>query len=298
MLNGNDNTISQTTTMETKLNSVADGNRKDSPVFILSPAPRSGTNYLAHILLLNPDFQLPNLLWEDYMLMYSHLLEQYTSQTSKRWSKKIRENDDYQKSLLEHLGGGILSFLYKQVENNKRLLCKTPRAHNISNFFLLFPQAKLLILIRDGRDVVESAVRTWPKRILAFERSAYTWARGARQVIEFMQGSGRDLRGKSWKIIKYEDLIQNPETILINLLDFLDIHADTFDMAQFKKMPLWGSSIYHGPKSEVHWEPVDKPRDFKPIGKWGNWDYWHKSTFKMIAGQELVRLGYVYSNDW
>lgn len=141
------------------------------PVFILAPVHRSGTNYLTYILLLHPNFQLPNLIWEDHVLMRSQLLAKYASQTSmsKGWAKEIRGDEDYSKSLLKHLGGGILSFLYEHIGKERRLLCKTPRGYHVGNFLRLFPNAKLLVLIRDGRDVVSSMVKIGRHRFVAFE---------------------------------------------------------------------------------------------------------------------------------
>src|SRR5450759_498432 len=93
------------------------------PVFILSPAHRSGTNYLSLILLQHPTFQLPELIWEDYVLTHSQLLAKYASQTSmsKGWAEQIRGDEDYSNSLLKHLGGGILSFLYEHIGKDRRL---------------------------------------------------------------------------------------------------------------------------------------------------------------------------------
>lgn len=269
-----------------------------SPVFILSPAPRCGTNYLAHILLLHTVFQLPTLLWEDHVLAYSQLLEEYARKTSTRWERQIRNDEAYRKDLLRHLGGGILSFLYEHIGEDRRLLCKTPGAHNINTFFLLFPQAKLLILIRDGRDVVESALKTWPHRVLVFERSVRTWAKGARLVLDLLQGPNRELRGRSWDLVRYEDLVQCPEATIRRLLRFLDIDGDSFDMKQIESLPLWGSSVHHGTRDRIHWEPVEKPKEFHPIGRWKSWSYRKKVIFKIIAGRELVQLGYVSSDDW
>lgn len=269
-----------------------------SPVFILAPAPRSGTNYLANILILHPAFQIPTLIWEDHVLVYSQLLEQYVCETSKRWSSEIGNKEEYRNDLLRHLGGGILSFLCEHIEENKRLLCVTPKPRNIDNFFRLFPQAKLLVLIRDGRDVVDSAVRTWPNRVLAFERSAHTWAKGARLILQFVEGPGHELQGMSWKLVKYEDIVKSPEATLRDLLAFLDLDADTFDMTQVESLPLWGSSVYHGGRDQVHWDPVEKPKNFHPIGRWKSWGHWQRLVFNIIAGRELVRLSYVDSYHW
>jgi protein-tyrosine sulfotransferase len=199
---------------------------------------------------------------------------------------------------LRHLGGGILCFLSEQIEEDRRLLCKTPRGYNIDNFFHLFPNAKLLILIRDGRDVVSSAVKGGRHRLLAFEWYAYTWAKGARPILEFMQGAGGDLRERCWKLIRFEDLVERPEAALRDLLPFLGIDVSTFDCNQIHKVPLIGSSFVRGGKDKVNWDPVEKPKGFQPVGRWKSWNYWRKMIFKMIAGRELIRFGYVESNHW
>src|SRR6185312_10261965 len=72
------------------------------------------------------------------------------------------------KLLTEELGKGLLNFLRRAGGNTnevqerdhgneaKYLITKTPNIKNIKNFFKLFPNEKLLILVRDGRDAVES----------------------------------------------------------------------------------------------------------------------------------------------
>jgi hypothetical protein len=262
-----------------------------SPVFILSPSPRCGTNFLSRILSLDPRFQIPNFLWEDHVLLHSGLLKEYVYRTSFRWEEESN-NDKYRKRLLRHLGDGILSFLRENIDEDKQLLCKTPRAISISDFFLLFPDAKLLVLVRDGRDVTESAVKTWPNRIFAFERSAHTWATGSRLIINFMSGANSELRGHSWELVKYEDLIQNLGPTVANILRFVGIDPNTFDISRIQSMSLYGSSVHHGEKEKVHWDAVEKPKDFKPVGRWEAWSPWKKMIFPIIAGRELKALGY------
>jgi hypothetical protein len=196
------------------------------------------------------------------------------------------------------LGGGILTFLFEHIGKDRRLLCKTPRGYNIGNFFRLFPNAKLLVLIRDGRDVVSSAVKGGRHRFLAYEWYAYTWAKGARQILVFSRGPGRDLRERSWKLIKYEDLVKDPEAAVRDLLPFLDIDVNTFEFNRIHNLPLMGSSFERGGKDQVNWDPVEKPKEFQPVGRWKNWNYWRKMTFKIIAGRELIQFGYVDNNHW
>jgi hypothetical protein len=263
-----------------------------APVFIISPSPRCGTNYLAQTLLLDPIFQIPDLLWEDHVLIHSDLLNKYAYQTSLWWEKES-SNDEFRNKLMRHLGDGILSFLGENIDEGRQLLCKTPRAINIENFFPLFPNAKLLVLVRDGRDVTESAVKSWPNRRFAFERSARTWATGARSIIEFMSGANSKLRGRSWELVHYEDLFKDPLATVKKLATLLDIDIKSFDPSQINNINLYGSSTHFGNKNKINWEPVSKPKDFQPLGKWKSWNPWKRLMFNAIAGRELIELGYL-----
>ncbi len=228
---------------------------------------------------------------EDYVLAYSDLLEEYVNQTSMRWEPEAR-SEAYRDQLMSELGSGILSFLSSQLEPGKRLICTTPRPYNIEKIYRLFPEALLLVLIRDGRDVVDSAVRTWPNRFMPFARSTRTWARGAQTVLKFIDKNSR-LRGEAWELVKYEDLVLRPEETVSGILRFLKIRIENFDLAQIRKLPLWGSSEQRGRKGRVHWEPVEKPKEFQPIGRWKKWGLWRRLVFDAVGGRELAALGYV-----
>ena len=79
-----------------------------------------------------------------------------------------------------------MGFLSAQLERRKqlsakdghngrptRLVTKTPTVKNLGLFFQLFPTSKLLVLVRDGRSVVESAVRTFDR---PYGHAAREWA--------------------------------------------------------------------------------------------------------------------------
>lgn len=273
-----------------------------SPVFIISVMQRCGSNFLCNILRLHPDLQWPRPLAEDRVLKYSPLLLDYVNRTYQRWKPWIKDSEenigDGRRLLLSQLGNGILSFMSEYIGENKRLLVKSPEAYNIDNFFLLFPQARLLILVRDGRDAVESAMRSWPNR-KSYAHWMKRWAEGTRLIVDFMQGVGHDLCGKSWKLIKYEDLVEDPEVTVRDLLDFLKLDAHAFDWQQLERLPLRGSSTDRaGGRDKIYWGPLERPKDFRPIGRWEDWSWWRKWKFKKIAGREMMALGYVSNNRW
>jgi hypothetical protein len=266
--------------------------QEKTPVYIMSPMQRCGTNHLADIVLLHPDFQLPKVLEEDFVFEHADLLYEYGEKTGQRWRRLswIDNADEYRHLLQLHLGQALLSFLGSQIDDSKRLLLKTPDCNNIDKFFLFWPGAKLLLLIRDGRDVVDSAVRKWPKQ--SDEYWMRQWAHGARRILDFIVGTGRDSRGKSWEIVRYEELVEQPEVAAKAILEFLGVDEGAFEWNRLTKLPVRGSSTVLDARGRVSAETVEKPEDFSPIGRWREWSMWRKRKFKKVAGRELIELGY------
>lgn len=123
------------------------------PLFIIGVLNRSGTNYLGDLLRILPEFEMPTLK-EDYVLEHAACLGEYVAKSAHRW----RSIDNAEGTMLRCLGDGILSFLRLGCcRHDSRILVKTPRPYGLDKFPELFPSAKALLLIRDGRDIVESA---------------------------------------------------------------------------------------------------------------------------------------------
>jgi hypothetical protein len=272
--------------------------QENMPVYIMSPMQRCGTNHLADILLLHPDFQLPKVLEEDFVFEHADLLCEYSEKMYQRWRrlKWIDNPDEFRRRLQLHLGQGILSFLVHQVDDGKRLLLKTPDCNNIDKFFLFLPAAKLLLLMRDGRDVVESAVRKWPNQSDAYWMRR--WAKGSRLILDFIQGTGHVSRGKSWELVRYEELVEHPEATVKGILEFLGIDERAFEWAKLTQLPVRGSSAILDAQGRVSQEAIEKPKDFSPIGRWREWSVWRKRKFKKVAGRELIELGYESYGQW
>ena len=270
-----------------------------APIFIIGIMERSGTNFLADVLQsLDPNFQVPSALGEDFLLEHSHLLNEYASLTHRRWQRLpwLNNPDQCKQMLLLNLGEALLKLLYDQIGENRRLLAKTPGAYNLNKFFHLFPQAKLVVLIRDGRDVAESAASTWPDEPLDYW--IRRWAEGARLILGFKNEYARQLPDSSWLVVRYEDLAQKPEAILPQLTEFLAIDGCHTDWHQIKCLPVRGSSQHRDAAGNLKWAAIEKDKTFNPIGRWSNWTWRQKRKFKKLAGRELIELGYVPNHHW
>jgi len=268
------------------------------PVFMIGIMARTGTNYFADILqLIDPTFHLPRVLYEDFLLEHSNLLGACVDRTYQRWKRmpSMKEPEKWKQHLTHRFGEALLKLLRDGLEPDQRLLAKTPGATNVERFYDLFPNAKLILLIRDGRDVVESAKATWPYE--SYEFWIRQWAGGVRSMQRLMSGPGKGLRGSAWEIVKYEDLLNTPEQVVGPLAKFLGVE-DRFDWRKFKDLPIRGSSQNRDSKGKVDWNPTKEIAGFKPVGRWAKWSWSQKRQFNRLAGSEMAAIGYDLSSKW
>lgn len=263
-------------------------------VFIIGVHRRCGTNFLADALKLLPHFHEPRPLAEDYLLEHAPLLVEYAQRTAKkRYQKRFKAQEEFEacgRLLLRRLGDGLRSFLRDYIPPGARLVSHTPDPDYLPLFFELFPDAQLVLLVRDGRDVVESAARSWPSEPYSYWM--YAWALGARRILDFVHGVGQSWRDQ-WRLVRYEDLITD-RSAMEKLLQFLGEDPAQYPWPEFENMPVRGSSTHRGGQAELHWKPVEKTKEFNPIGRWRGWGRWRRWQFRRIAGRELLELGYTW----
>jgi hypothetical protein len=284
---------------------VETGKREDSmnlaapPVFIIGIMPRSGTNFFSDVLqLIDARFQLPHTLQEDFLLENSNFLTEYVERTYERWKRIpwLEQPEQWKRLLSDQLGDALLRLLCDGIGPDKRLLAKTPNPSNVDKFFHLFPHAKLPLLVRDGRDVVESAFSTWSYE--PYEYWIKQWVAGARSILDFTSGPARNSRGSSWELVKYEDLLGQPQQVVTQLAAFLEVDNSSVDWQQIASLPIRGSSQNRDAKGQVDWTPADNLAGFKPVGRWSTWTWRQKRQFKRLAGRELSEFGYAFDSRW
>lgn len=227
------------------------------------------------------------LIWEDYLVHYANLLGFYKNYVFKRWKSNSPVKAYLGEELFQSIGDGIISFLKSQA-GEKRPITKTPSANNLECFFKLFPRMHLLIVIRDGRSVTESGKISFGGNYEIWMRK---WVEGAKAIISFDRG----YKNSNFKylIVRYEDLYINLEQELRKILDFLGLSVQSYDFRLAANLPLRGSSdIRKYDKRRINWEPMKKPADFDPLGRWKTWRRSLHERFNWIAGKYLTEFGY------
>lgn len=277
----------------------------DGLIFIMGIMPRSGTHYLASLLCQHPGCT-GSVLDEDCLFVYANKLKNYSTRLEQMWDQVNGPGHAGDPVLLrECLGEGLATYLKRLKQRSvqaraeqfqlsvgvtatgRRLVSKTPQVINLNLFFEFFPQASLLILIRDGRAVTESNALSFG---LDPETCMRHWNRGARSILEFDRSPAN--RGRKYRIVRYEELHLQPVQQMRALLPFLDLDVTGYDFEHAEQLPVIGSSTFKRDAGKVRWVPVAKTVDFNPLARADGWDRAQHERFNWLAGDSAQALGY------
>ena len=239
---------------------------------------------------------------------------------------------DYDEDLRNLTRLSVDYFLSKEVARTGRKIVgdKSPQhTENLDEIHEIYPDAKIVHVVRDGRDVAVSAMHHWwrlagdreggmfdlsPEELrlrdaytkdrqgfLASGRSIFTEERLAQLARrwDYRTGKGhRDgtaLYGEDYLEIRYEDLLLDQPGVFGRVLEFLGASADDRTIERC----LRSSSFERASKRSTGQE--DSSSFFRK-GVAGDWrDVFTKrdrELYKELAGARLMELGYETSNDW
>ena len=206
----------------------------DNPVFIVS-APRSGSTLLRLIIDAHPNIAIPppgylfNMIYpylysygdlavkENLMELAEDVLE---TPTLKKWGLAL-DPAAVVTGVKERSFKGVYELVhttYMQHQGKIRWGNKSPRnVHFIPDIKKLFPGAKFVHLLRDGRDVAIEIAEAdfWPHSVWG---GAQRWLHCIRAARVF----GQELDSESFLEIKYESLCRDPEPVIRQLCDFIE----------------------------------------------------------------------------
>ncbi len=263
--------------------------------FLLGIDRRSGTNYLFRLLRRHPQCLGPGPIWEDFFVYNSDIIRNYVDSVYNSWkpSWEIDKIIGPESVMLECLGNGLKEFLSLQLEKMEQtpayedlmLLSKTPSVIGLDNFFDIFPDSYLLILVRDGRAVVESGVRSFA---WDYEEAAHRWARNAEIILDFKKKN----KGKKFLVVRYEDIVTDNKKELCSIFNFLGLDHSLYNFDEAENLGVTGSSDLKKVEGKMHWKPVPKTKDFNPLARFKDWDQKRHERFNWIAGRHMGDLGY------
>lgn len=222
------------------------------PVFIIG-SPRSGTSVLAHSLAQHSEFWVSGESYFLFHLFSNGLAERAFDRAMEvAGSGWLRIEGVSREEFLAHVGMG-LNALITSHSRGRRWIDHTPHYTLIvETLGRLFPGARFLHILRDGREVVHSMLNfadSHPdQEVREFLRSRVPWATEIRSACEFWRDHVEaamafcDLYPDRAMVVRYDDLVATPEATFRAIHDFLGA-ADEHGPADFLRSTRINSSF-------------------------------------------------------
>jgi len=197
--------------------------------------------------------------------------------------------------LARHIGTAFLRFADADPEEEEsvsdcHLILRSPTTEGIATATTLFPDARVVVMVRDGPATVESGRRSfgWP-----YEEAMLAWRHSVRSVLSFLAG----VDGHRCQLIRFEDLISDPTREMSRVIDFLGLDPVRYPFNRIDEIAVLGSSSFgRAGGEEVHWRPIPKDPSFDPLTRARSWPPRRLRRFAWLAGAEQRRLGYLVNS--
>jgi hypothetical protein len=156
----------------------------------------------------------------------------------------------------------------------------------------VFPEARFVNILRDGRDVavsMKAAAGTWNPGWRALTRNVYQTAKQWKVAVEWGRAMNERL-GDRFLEVRYEDLKQDPSAVTRRIFDFCRIPCDDALLGQIVAETDFART-YRGGEDQ-----------FRRRGVAGDWrsrfGKLDAAAFHRAAGKELIGCGYESSPSW
>jgi sulfotransferase family protein len=195
----------------------------------------------------------------------------------------------------------------------------------VRDMHLIYPDAKLVYIVRDGRDVLISErfrnlveeskfLKAEDKRIIEELRQDQTpFTNGTRSIftesvirrvaqgwitnLQETEEEGKRLFGDHYCSLRYEDLLEHPFEELTRLWEFLGVKEISSSLEQKLKVEMESN-----PDEEWQAKRNEEIASFLPKGHAGNWERLFtgrdKLLFKEVAGEMLIKWKYEKDLNW
>lgn len=257
---------------------------KAKPIFIMGIAGRSGTHYLRQLLNKHPDISNSVLMREDHFVSELNLLEKYVKRVSYYWRRK---DDEHEANIIRKykigLGSNAVSDFAKEAGKHYFLL-NTPETRNLDLFPEYYPNQKIIIIIRNAKDLTESGVRS---KFWSYEEALEIWRVSARRIIKATKN--KDFNPY---IIKYEDLYSHTKDRLSELLEYLELSKEKYPFEAINKLKIQGSSDAKAEKNTWEYKNIEKSENFDPLNRSAGWSRYRLWRYDYKCGRPARQLGY------
>ena len=193
--------------------------------------PRSGTTLLASFLDRHSRVAVP----PETSVFLPHLapnIRAYCESGGRQYVQSIHDLLDslqLPRDLLEScppktIGQFIDRILVAYARSRNKLFCVEKSPWHVLYFeqlFRCFPNTRVICIIRDGRDAIQSVLKTDFGRDQSWKWHALNWNRAARKVIAAKHRFDHQIL-----MVKFEDLVAHPESELNRICKFLHLKPE------------------------------------------------------------------------
>lgn len=260
-------------------------------IFVNGVLPRSGTNFIANALALHPAVAaFPRRMYEFPLLDVAPGVRALRHE----WLAHYPENGSLvsEHEMFAYLASGWLAALQAETPG-KHLLFKSPHVRHLGLFRAALPDDRLVICLRDGRDVIASSldsfkVNSWLTR-KSFSQLVHEWRLATEAALACATGG-------AWAhpntiIVRFEDMVADQEAEICRVLPAIGLDPTDYPFEQLAQLPIFGSSA--GKRNGAwRWQRTTRDASFKPVGRFANWPEHRKRAFERLAGETLRRAGY------
>jgi hypothetical protein len=297
--------------------------------FFIFGHARSGTTLLMRLVRLHPDvhcnYQAHFFTRQPLLksLVNTPEAEEWLTRRSNRWN----QGRDLSPLVLRAAADFIME--REAAREGKRIVgdkspSSTIHGQAVRDAYTVYPDAKLVYIVRDGRDVLVSErfrnfveeskfLSAEDKRIIEDLRTDQTpftngtrslftetfirrVARGWVKNLKETEEEARRLYGENYFGMRYEDLLARPFEEMQKLWSFLGVDGDPV------LEPTILQEMSSNPDEEWQAKRNEGIASFLPKGQAGNWQRLFsagdKALFKEIAGGMLVRWRYEDGDQW
>ncbi|XP_072909606.1 protein-tyrosine sulfotransferase 1-like isoform X1 [Hemitrygon akajei] len=260
---------------------------KDMPLIFIGGVPRSGTTLMRAMLDAHPDVRCG----EETRVIPRILAMKHMWSKSGREKQRLDEAGVTDEVLDSAMQAFLLEIIVKHGEPATYLCNKDPFAlKSLTYLSKIFPNAKFILMIRDGRASVHSMI-TRKVTIAGFDLNSYRdcltkWNR----AIETMYNQCLETGFNKCLPVHYEQLVLHPAKWMRNVLQFLDIPWNTAVLHHEEMIGKVGGVSLS--KVERSTDQVIKPVNIEALTKWVG-KIPHEVVREMpVIAPMLAKLGY------
>jgi hypothetical protein len=297
--------------------------------FFIFGHARSGTTLLMRLVRLHPEvhcnYQAHFFTRQPLLksLVNTPEAEEWLTRKSNRWN----QGRDLSPLVLRAAADFIME--RDAAREGKRIVgdkspSSTIHGQAVRDLHSIYPDAKLVYIVRDGRDVLISErfrnlveesrfLKAEDKRIIEeLHKDQAQFINGTRSIftehvirrvasgwvknLDETESEGRSLFGENYCSLRYEDLLTRPFDEMQRLWKFLSVEIDPF----LEKAIL--DEMSSNPDEEWQSKRNEDIASFLPKGQAGNWQRLFtandKAIFKEVAGEMLIRWRYETDLNW